>query len=454
MKRVKNRITAYINEKLKHEDQFDSIKNRLNLQKNNYKEKYNFMKSSQVLKIVFPVIILVVAVVVGVILVRNPNPQMEKQAVAVIQMDVNPSVSFVIDEDEVVISIYGENDEGKMIIINEEIVGLKLSEAIEKIIEIESETGYLLKGKVDEAENKITVTIESFKDQIAEEVQMNISSTINKVCEALKIQENLEIVKSTTKEHLIKRVKELDPTITEEQISQMTNQQLVSYISGCQLEKINIPTEEIENLYNKIKTQELQLVEQKTTKTVIDGLDSTYQFLIENYDKLYQGLIIAQDAVNEAYVKNFIDEESSYQKALITYQNNKLEVLKLENEISQMEDSVEKTIQQQILVAKKLALDSQLKSLDLVKQIADKAIELLNQAINIALDQLTKFYAELPDEIKTKVNESLSNLEEKVNETKENLFKQFEEKYGDIIKQAYENSKKYKESLIEQLKKK
>lgn len=454
MKRVKNRITAYINEKLKHEDQFDSIKNRLNLQKNNYKEKYNFMKSSQVLKIVFPVIILVVAVVVGVILVRNPNPQMEKQAVAVIQMDVNPSVSFVIDEDEVVISIYGENDEGKMIIINEEIVGLKLSEAIEKIIEIESETGYLLKGKVDEAENKITVTIESFKDQIAEEVQMNISSTINKVCETLKIQENLEIVKSTTKEHLIKRVKELDPTITEEQISQMTNQQLVSYISGCQLEKINIPTEEIENLYNKIKTQELQLVEQKTTKTVIDGLDSTYQFLIENYDKLYQGLIIAQDAVNEAYVKNFIDEESSYQKALITYQNNKLEVLKLENEISQMEDSVEKTIQQQILVAKKLALDSQLKSLDLVKQIADKAIELLNQAINIALDQLTKFYAELPDEIKTKVNESLSNLEEKVNETKENLFNQFEEKYGDIIKQAYENSKKYKESLIEQLKKK
>lgn len=454
MKRVKNKITAYINEKLKHEDQFDSIKNRLNLQKNNYKEKYNFMKSSQVLKIVFPVIILVVAVVVGVILVRNPNPQMEKQAVAVIQMDVNPSVSFVIDEDEVVISIYGENDEGKMIIINEEIVGLKLSEAIEKIIEIESETGYLLKGKVDGTENKITVTIESFKDQIAEEVQMNISSTINKVCETLKIQENLEIVKSTTKEHLIKRVKELDPTITEEQISQMTNQQLVSYISGCQLEKINIPTEEIENLYNKIKTQELQLVEQKTTKTVIDGLDSTYQFLIENYDKLYQGLIIAQDAVNEAYVKNFIDEESSYQKALITYQNNKLEVLKLENEISQMEDSVEKTIQQQILVAKKLALDSQLKSLDLVKQIADKAIELLNQTINIALDQLTKFYAELPDEIKTKVNESLSNLEEKVNETKENLFKQFEEKYGDIIKQAYENSKKYKESLIEQLKKK
>ena len=181
MKKVKNKITAYINENLKHEDQFDSIKNKLNLQKNNYRESNYFMKSSRVLKIALPVLLLVVALVIGVASIGNPIGMTVEEATAVVQMDVNPSISLVISSEEKVISVYGENDEGKMIISNEEIIGLELSEAIKKIITIESETGYLVKGNVSVEDNNISISIEAKEDEIAQKVQMEISSTINKI---------------------------------------------------------------------------------------------------------------------------------------------------------------------------------------------------------------------------------------------------------------------------------
>ena len=205
-------------------------------------------------------------------------------------------------------------------------------------------------------------------------------------------------------------------------------------------------------LYDRIKKQEIQLVEKEASKVVIDGLDSTYQFLIDNYDELYNGLINAQNALNEAYVKYFINEDSTYQKALREYQNKKLEVLKLENEISQMEESVEKDIQLGILQSKKMALESQLKGLELTKQIADTGLNLLNQALDIVLQEMEQFYNDLPSDVKTEVNESLSDLEDKINEIKDEIIEEFETKYKDEIEQAYQNSKEYKESLIDQLK--
>lgn len=453
MKKVKNRITAYINENLKHEDQFDSIKNKLNLQKKKKMENYSYMRNSRVLKITLSCMLVIIAVVVAAtVLGRSPILTTESKPAAVIQLDVNPSVSLVVDENEVVLSVYGENDEGKMIINDEEIVGLKLTEAIQKIITIESETGYLLKGNVSVTKNNISISIEAKTDEIAEKVQNKVSSTINKVCNELNIEENLEIIKTASKEQLVKRAMELDPTLTEEEANAMSIEELVAYISACQLEKIDIPTEEIEKLYDRIKKQEIQLVEKEASKVVIDGLDSTYQFLIDNYDELYNGLINAQNALNEAYVKYFINEDSTYQKALREYQNKKLEVLKLENEISQMEESVEKDIQLGILQSKKMALESQLKGLELTKQIADTGLNLLNQALDIVLQEMEQFYNDLPSDVKTEVNESLSDLEDKINEIKDEIIEEFETKYKDEIEQAYQNSKEYKESLIDQLK--
>ena len=137
MSRVKNRITAYIKENLKHEDQFDNIKNKLDLHIISKKgEKYSFMKNRRMFKIIFPCVLLLICVITGIALISIKSPTTTPKPVAVVQMNVNPSISFVLDDENTVVSVYGENDEGKMIITDVEIIGLKLELAIEKILTI------------------------------------------------------------------------------------------------------------------------------------------------------------------------------------------------------------------------------------------------------------------------------------------------------------------------------
>lgn len=450
MKKIKNTIKAYINKNLEHTDQFESISSRLNLHKTQKKENYNYMKLSKALKFVVPILLIAIIAIVVVVSTQKPNIEEPKDPVAVVQMDVNPSISLVVDEKNKVLSVYGENDEGKMIINDEEIVGLKLNIAIEKIIKIEVETGYLIKGN-DES-NKITISIEAETGEIANAIKTNVETNIQNICDELKINEKLEIVKNNTKEILVNRAMALDPTLTTEQANEMTSKQLIAYIKGCQLELINIPTEEIENLYNRIKLQKVQLVEKEETKAVIDKLDEHYQAIKSGYETLYQALINAQQVINDKYVEMFIAEDSAYNKAIKEYQEYKQEILKLENEISQIESSIEKAVKTQLLTAQKLALETVNVTIETAKVAADAIIEGLNQAFVLAIENLDNYINELPEEIKTNITSALTNLEQKINTVKENAFVEFENNYKEEIELAYNNTKQYKQQLIEQLK--
>ena len=451
MRKVKNTIKAYINKNLDHSDQFEKISSRLNLQKIEKKQENSFMKLSKALKIVVPLVVLIV--IIGIIAIVGPFPKVNaSEGAAVIQMDVNPSISFVVDDDGTVISVYGENDEGKMIIDGETIVGEKLEDAIEIIINIEAETGYLLRGKVSKDSNNISISIEADNKKIAEVIQNKVEKSVNEICDKLNIEEQLEIAKTNAKEKLVTRALAIDPTLTSEQANNMTNEDLIKYISVCQIEKIDIPTKEIEELYNKVKYQKIQLVEKEETKVIIDKLDDAYQAVKEGYNGLYQALLDAQVNLNDTYVKWFISEDSEYQKALKTYQDYKLEVLKLENEISQMEDGLEKTIKEGILEANKKILEGYLVALNITKEAANTIVTTLSNIIDQALNNMEQFLSELPTEIKTEINESLTNLEVKLNTAKDSVFKEFEEKYKEQIEFSKKQVQEYKDNLVNQLK--
>ena len=148
----------------------------------------------RILKFAIPCCLVIVAAVAAIILLGcNKNPGLTKEEGAVVQVNVNPSISFVVSEDGTVISVYGENDEGKMLVSGEIFIDLPIDEAIEKIIEIENETGYLVSGNVEANENKISITIEASKDEVLNSINDKVNNKVNEVCEKLNIKENLEI---------------------------------------------------------------------------------------------------------------------------------------------------------------------------------------------------------------------------------------------------------------------
>ena len=457
MSKIEKEIKSYFEDVLKHDDQYESIVQKANLQKSGKKDKkesFSFMKMKNILKFALPCVLVIAIAVVSIILLTDKkNPVVEKEEAAIVQLNVNPSISFVVSDDGKVLSVYGENDEGKMIVSGEVFINLSIEDAIEKVIELEKQTGYLVSGNVTTDENKITVTIEGDSEELINTLNDKVNTTVKNICDELNIEENLEVIKTQAKENLVNRALDLDPTLAKEDADKMSSQDLVKYISACQIEKVSIPTEDLEELYNSFKLQEIKLLDKEETKAVLETLDSSYLSFKESYSQMYNVLVEAQNALNDAYVEWFIKEESAYQKALDGYYEAKTKVIVLENEISKMaEDDLMKQFKELELSGYKQALVICEQTLETAKIAAENIVEGLNNAIEIALENMEEFYNSLPEEIKTKVTKSLSDIENKINTVKKNAFEEFENKYKDEIEKAVESLKTQKQTLIDSLK--
>ena len=113
MSKLKKQLRAYCDENLSHNDQYEKIATKANLQSTKKESKF-YMSKKLLLRIALPCFLglALIITVVAVSLSRGVSEQPgDSNPAAVIQMDVNPSLSLVVDDNNVVLSVYGENDE-------------------------------------------------------------------------------------------------------------------------------------------------------------------------------------------------------------------------------------------------------------------------------------------------------------------------------------------------------
>lgn len=452
MSKLKKKLTSYINDHLEHPDIYSEITKKTNLQKNK-KENVFYMKKSA-LRIVLPCLLGLILVVSLVLVISlTGTKQVDAAPVATIQMDVNPSISFVVDSEGNVVSIYGENDEGKMMITGTSYTGKKLEVVIEDIIKDEQKTGFIVNVNAND-EQKITFTIEGISTDVVDDIEKTVNSVVSEVCDKLEINEKIEIIKSDTKDALVKRAMELDPTLSIEAAKAKTNEELIKYIAGCQIEKVSIPTEELEKLYDQLKEEKINIVERDETKKFIDNLDTAYQTIITKYDSLYESLNNTTKQLDDLYFNSFISTESDYQKYLNSLKEAKAELLKFKNELSEMSDSDPlKVVKQAELYVYTTAVETCEKALTEVKNLALKGLEQTKESINHILEQMDEIKEQLPTEIKQSLTETLVKIEDNMNQIKDEAFKEFEEKYKEEIENEINKAKAYKAELVNNLKK-
>lgn len=450
MSKIEKDIRKYINNNLDHTDQYEKIASLANVQKRKEEKRVNIMKKSW-LKFVVPCAIALVLVLAAVIIIgaNNGKKQEGKAPAAVIQMDVNPSISFVVDENQVVLSVYGENDEGKMIVSGEEFVGLALDKAIEKVIEIETKTGYLVKN----AENQIKFVIESDKEELLNKLETKVKEKTTEVCEKYNIKEKVTLVKEKAHDELVKRALDIDPTLSTDVANKMTSEELLKYILGSQLEKATIPTVELEKFYDQVKENKISFASKEETKKAVDALDSAYQSFKSNYADMLVSLKEASDKLNELYYEQFVSASSNYNMALDEIKKAKMELLKLKEELTTLpEGNINHSLKKAEIIAKENAIVLLEKTLDAAKEAAEVLIEAADKALDQIILNMENSLNELPTEVKTSLNSSLSNLETKLNEVKDAAFEEFETNYKDDIEAAYKKISEYKASLVAQLK--
>lgn len=459
MKNVKKIVKNYYKENFDHEDNIDLIKEKANIKSTKKKGLLLFMKTKKLAIISTALFIVTVsAIVIGCSLNSNQNNQPNEPIVTdtVITLDLNPSIQLTVDEKGVVASVYGANDDGKMIIIDveNEIIGKSYDAAIDKILEIETECGFFVKNTTADDCNNLTITIDTEATQnklseIETEIKNHIEEKLTDL--EIKVKDKITTVKNNTKESLVNKLLSLDSTLNADELNNLSNKELINLIAAYHIERINLPTTEIEEMYNSFKEYEVNIAESKIFKNFVTTSSNLNNEIIQNYVQLQSsvenGLVLLKQTYNEL----FTAEDSMYNKALIEVAKLKEEITKLKAEIEQLEDELEKALKLAKLNSKEKALSTAETALQFAKETADSALNLAVASLNEALASLEDYISQNND-LSTLMNEKANEISEALNTEKKEFITKFESEYKDQIEEKYNQLVEQKASLIEKLK--
>lgn len=371
-----------------------------------------------------------------------------EQYYAMITMDVNPSITMVIDEKNQVLSIHGNNDEGKMIIEGENVIGQDISNVVNKIVSIETQTKYLMENK----DNKITLTISSKDNKTSNKVQEKLETSIVNACSDNNVEAEIKVCNGLTINELKEEVKRRNPILTNDKIESLTYDELLNEIKLYQLEVKNLTSIKLEELYVETKRQSMQLTEQELIKNAINGLDSSYQLKIEAYNKLYDSFLETYKNAQDIYEKNFILEDSPYQQMLITLTEKKKELVTKKRLMYKL--SIENNVDEYLEVVKEitsLTIECTVLESTLLK-IEKSANELYNKVyadVITILNYLREAEAELPTNANYYNFYAVQNTNEKIYIYTNEFLKKFESQHKNDIEYQKQILLLMKEELID-----
>lgn len=443
MKKIENEFKKYFNKNISIKDSYNQTIKKINLQK---EKENNFMKR----KNIFYAIgggVLTTAVVLTVVL-TNVNKKIEPYAL--VSVDVNPSIDLVVDKNNNVLSVKGNNEDGKLVLYGEKIVGKDLEDALEIIINIENETGYLVSGNLTANENTITISITADTDKIVESIQQDVSYIVEKVCDKLHIEETIEYIQKYNREKLEEMVAYYDPTLSEEEINKMSTQELLNIISLHYIETYELYSQQLEDLYLQAKDYEIQFTEKEWVKEAIKDVNDLYQIFVQTYSNVVDELQKGCNSINDLRYSLLIDENSTYQKTLLSVINSKNEVLELRKELSELEaTSPELETLKLLLAEKEKILQEVINGLEAAQETINETLINAQNALQKVIDSLREVEKSFPEEITSIIEDHLKQQEKAINEVKDNFFNEFEKKYADDIERFKQQLEERKNQLLE-----
>ncbi len=199
---------------------------------------------------------------------QNVDPQQQPifaptlQSGRIITVDINPSITFILDEEDKVVGVIVNNAEGEIISADLDFMGLSWEDALDQFLSAAQATGYL---DVRREENVVTISvsaqgkedIELFRGAIENRVQQFLDrEDIKSAVEAKEMA--LDDLKATAAEYdvtvaewlLIQALLRSDSTITLEDALALTSEDIQS---------------RLQSLYQERRSQALEYKEELTT---------------------------------------------------------------------------------------------------------------------------------------------------------------------------------------------
>lgn len=368
-------------------------------------------------------------------------------------VDINPSVEFMVDDQNKVVSVTALNDDGSILIAGEAFVGKTPEEATRMVVSLATDAGYLVKGEIhventDESQ-KIEISVSGNSDY-AKELAKNVKSDVEKYLKDNKITATVESVKAKTLDEMRKVVIE-DGLFTEDEVKDMTEEQLYKALAAGRIETAQLLTAEMREAYYRAKDYKISFVEKQATADIISGMGATYKVLMSGYSTALAAYSTSIDTLDELRYSLLVDPESAYQKALASLRDAKEDLLKEKKLVFSVKDG-DKTYAE-ISASFKLSEETYNKALKAVEDAgaaANKAMETAIAALREIETQLKALEEKLREneDISAKLTAEAQKLEDTLNKAKDNFFAEFEAAHKSDIEKAEADLEAKKQELI------
>ena len=370
------------------------------------------------------------------------------EAAARMQVDINPSVEFILDADDKVLSVTALNDDGALIVAGEAFVGKTAEDAVELMASISTDAGYLVKGELSAGQDGITISITG-DEEAAQKLYEDVKAGVDAFLEKSGIDAAVERGEALKLDALRDLVQAADPTLSDEEVAGMTEEQLLNALKISRIETAQLLTEELRDAYNTAKEYDFRFAERQATKSVIEGLGSAYESFLNGYAAALDSYQKAIQAVEQARYDYLVDAGSDYQKILAEVREQKDKVLEQRKEAAELPEGAAKEAAKAALAAEEAILETKEAALELAGDAANASFDLALSAMKTVENALTELEKTFPEEITTALTENAQKAQDAMNAAKDEAFAKFEEAHKEDIEQALADLQARKQALID-----
>lgn len=343
-------------------------------------------------------------------------------------VDINPSVELMVDKDNKVVSVTALNDDAAIILQGTAFVGKTSDEAVKGVVEVATETGYIVKGEVEVGENNVKISV-SGDTKWAKDLYKDAEKKVNEYLESSGVKATVERV-DALKTDALKQLAKHNSTYTEEEIAGMNDEQLLNVIAIGRVETAQLVSEEVRQAYFAAKEYEISLATSTATKDLIYAMNSAYAVAYAGYGIALDTYSAAIKKLDDARYNALISPDSAYQKLLVQLREKKAEILAQKQLIISIKagnSSVDITIATGDLTKYEAAYDKLVADLEAAGKAANDGltslIELMKQGEKSMKELQAKFSADITDQLNAKASE----IDAKANKAKDEFFARFEE---------------------------
>ena len=361
------------------------------------------------------------------------NAKPEEGSVTRMTVDINPSVEFMIDDQNKIVSVTALNDDGSILIVGEAFVGKTPEEAIEMMVTLASDTGYLVQGNAEASENTVKISV-SGDSKYAEQLKKDITEKANDTLKALDINGTVEKVEAL-KIDALRQMALSTSVYTEEEIRTMDEGQLYKVISAGRIETALLMTEEMRSAYYSAKEYKISFAQREETARIIKELGGVYNLTHTAYKTALDVYGTAITELDNFRYEMLVSAESEYQKSLTELREAKIELLKQKNYTASLNVNGEEYASATATL--QLSEENYNKMLAAYEKIGtdlNAAIEALITKLRQAESKLTELEDTLFDEnIEAKLQENAAEIEASLNAAKDGFFAEFESAHAEDI---------------------